>query len=119
MVQPVKRWQGILIRVLVMAQLLTAAPLALAQPAPESAGAMPCAEMMNMADGAAGTDECPCCPEGADSVAACLSACVAAAGMPPSFTLSLARAEKPRVCLPIVIAHSRVSDPPTKPPPIV
>jgi len=115
MVQPVKGWQRILIQLLVVAQLLTAAPLTVAQPAAEGAGAMPCAEMMDMAD----ADDCPCCPEGADSVAACLSACVAAAGMTPSFTFSLARADKPRVCLPMAIAHSRLSDPPTKPPPIV
>jgi len=98
--------------------LEAAAPLASAMPASQNADAMPCAEMMGMASDHADSDDCPCCPEGADSVAACLAACVAASGITSSFIVSPARADSPRVSLPIVIAHSRLFDPPLKPPPI-
>jgi hypothetical protein len=104
----VKRWHRILVQVLVVAQLLSAAPFASALSAPSHGDAVPCAD----------THDCPCCPDGTGSVAACLSACVAAVGITPSFSLSLARAETPRATLPVVVALTRLSDPPTKPPPI-
>jgi hypothetical protein len=118
MVIAVKRWKRILVQVLAVAQLLSAAPLATALPAAQDADSMPCAEMMGMADMSADSHDCPCCPEGVDSVAACLAACAAASGITSSFAVSPARADTLRVSLPIVIAHSRVFDPPLKPPPI-
>jgi hypothetical protein len=90
-----------LVQMLVVAQLLSAAPLV---------SAMPCAEMHQ--------DECPCCPEGTDSVAACLAACAAAVGITPTLHFALSRAVTPRASLPIVVSLSRDFDPPTKPPPI-
>jgi hypothetical protein len=118
MFAPVKTWKRVLIQVLAAAQLMAAAPLASAFPAAESMESMPCAEMMGMESAPSDSGECPCCPDGADSVAACLAACVAASGVTSSFALSQARADSLRVSLPIVAAHSRAFDPPLKPPPI-
>ena len=113
MFNAVKRWKRILVRVLIVAQLVTAAPFASAMPAAES---MPCAEM-GMASMPSDADECPCCPAG-DSVAACLAACVATAGITSSFALPIVPAHASRASVPIFDAHSRAFDPPLKPPPI-
>lgn len=118
MFDPVKRWKLILVQVLVAAQLISAASFVRAMPVPQEAEGMACAEMMDMASTAANSDNCPCCPEGVDSVAACLAACAAAAGITSPFSVSLVRADSPRVSLPLVVAHSRLFDPPLKPPPI-
>jgi len=118
MVTPVKRWKRILVQVLVAVQLISAAPLASAMPASQDADEMPCAEMMGMASSDMNSDDCPCCPEGADSVAACLAACVAATGITASFVVLPVRADSPRVDLPVLDSHSRIFDPPLKPPPI-
>jgi hypothetical protein len=118
MFTPVKTWKRILVQVLAAAQFIAAAPLASALPAAGSTESMPCAEMMGMESASSDSGECPCCPDGADSVAACLAACVAASGVTSSFALSQARADSLRVSLPIVAAHSRAFDPPLKPPPI-
>jgi hypothetical protein len=118
MFTPVKRWKRILVQVLVAAQLIAAAPFASAMPASKHAGSMPCAEMMGMASVSADSGHCPCCPDGADSLAACLAACVAASGITSSLSVSLVRTNSPRVSLPVAVAHSRAFDPPVKPPPI-
>lgn len=118
MFTPVKRWKRILVRVLVATQLLSAAPLASALTSSRDADALPCAGMMDMANMPSDSRHCPCCPDGADSVAACLAACVAASGITSSLYVSLVRTDSLRVSLPIVAAHSRVFDPPLKPPPI-
>jgi hypothetical protein len=118
MFTPVKRWKRILVQVLVVAQIVCAAPVVSALPAAQGADEMPCAEMMDMGSMQADSGDCPCCPEGADSVAACLSACSAAAGITASFSLPVVSAGTPHANLPIVTAHSRVFDPPLKPPPI-
>ena len=117
MFTPVKRWKRILVEVLVATQLLSAAPLASALAANSHQGATPCAGMMDMANMPSASGHCPCCPGGADS-AACLATCVAATGITSSLSVSLVRADSPRVSLPIVAARSRVFDPPLKPPPI-
>ena len=118
MFTPVKAWKRLIVQVLVAAQLISAAPLANALPAAESTESMPCAEMMGMANMPSDSGDCPCCPEGADSVAACLAACAAASGITSSFAVSQARVDSLRVTPPIVAAHSRAFDPPLKPPPI-
>ena len=110
-------WQRILVRVLVVAQLFAAVPLASAQPA-AGAGEMPCAEQMGMAMPAA-TDECPCCPDGEGSLRDCLTSCTLAALALPD-TLVFARAPVPALrvdAAPSAPLHS-ISDPPLKPPPI-
>lgn len=118
MFSPVKRWKRILVQVLVATQLISAASFARAMPAAQDAEGMPCAEMMHMASTSADSDNCPYCPEGVDSVAACLAVCAAAAGITSPFSVSLVRADSPRVSLPVVASHSREFDPPLKPPPI-
>jgi hypothetical protein len=118
MFDAVKRWKRILVQVLVAAQLICAAPLASALPVAASNDSMPCAEMMGMAAVPSHPGDCPCCPEGADSVAACLSACAASSGITSSFPVSQVRTDTFRITLPIVVAHSRAFDPPLKPPPI-
>jgi hypothetical protein len=118
MFTPVKRWKRIVIQVLVAAQLISAAPLASALAGNSHADASPCHGMMDMSGMAANSGHCPCCPDGADSVAACLAACSAAFGITSSLSVSQVRADSLRVSLPIVAAHSRVFDPPLKPPPI-
>ena len=117
---PVKRWKRILVQVLVVAQIVCAAPVASALPAGQSAEEMPCAGMMDMESRHSdlGSDNCPCCPEGSDSVAACLAACAVAAGLTASYAMPVISAGTPRAQLPIVTAHSRLFDPPLKPPPI-
>jgi hypothetical protein len=119
MFTPVKRWKRILVRVLAVAQLVSAAPVVSALPAAPASNEMPCAEMMGMGTKHADSGDCPCCPEGADSVAACLSACAASACITATFSLPMLSAGTPLAPRPIVIAHSRLFDPPLKPPPIV
>jgi hypothetical protein len=115
---PVKPWKRILMQVLVVAQVVCAAPVASALPAAQSAGEMPCAGMMDMAPMHSDSEPCPCCPEGADSVAACLAACAVVAGITASFSMPMISAGTSRAPLPIVTAQSRLFDPPLKPPPI-
>ena len=118
------RWQRILVRVLVVAQLLSAAPLASASRV-DRADAMPCAEMMDMASmpdmagTPADTDECPCCPDGADSLRDCLTSCtLAVAALPDTPVLSRAPAPALRVEAALSAPPLSLSDPPLKPPPI-
>jgi hypothetical protein len=117
----VKRWQRILIRMLIAAQLVAGAPLAGASPVASAAQPMDCADMMGMAAGAqaapANAGDCPCCPSDT-SMAACLSACVAALGITPSLPSSFPPAETLRAQRPVILASSRATDPPSKPPPI-
>jgi hypothetical protein len=118
MFTPVKRWKRILVQVLVAAQLIAAAPFASALAGNRHADAPPCGGRMDMASMTADAGHCPCCPDGADSVATCLAACSAAFGITASLSVSVVRTDSLRVSLPIVAAHSRVFDPPLKPPPI-
>jgi hypothetical protein len=119
MFTPVKRWQRILVRVLVVAQLLSAAPLASARPAAHRADAMPCAEQMDMSAMAAGSHDCPCCPDGAGSLRDCLTSCtLAVLAMPATLVISRTPVLALRVEeAPPAPLHS-LSDPPLKPPPI-
>ncbi len=119
MFTPVNRWHRILVRVLVVAQLLSAAPLASALPAADHADAMPCAGMMDMASTPADSHDCPCCPDGADSLRDCLVSCtLAVAALPDIRILPRAAAVASRVdAAPPAPLHS-LSDPPLKPPPI-
>ena len=93
----VNRWQRILVRVLVVAQLLAAAPFASAQP----------------------VDDCPCCPAGADSLRDCLAACTLAVAALPEILIPI-RAATPalRIDTALSTALHSLSDPPLKPPPI-
>ena len=107
-----------LIRLLVTAQLLAVAPLANALPA-ESGDATPCAGMMDMASLTDDTNNCPCCPDGADSMRDCLVSCtLAATALPVIPHLSRAPADPLRVRATLAAPFRSVSDPPLKPPPI-
>jgi hypothetical protein len=120
MFTPVNRWKRILVRVLVAAQLLAAAPFASASPAAsDHADASPCAEMMGMAALAADEGDCPCCPDGTDSLRDCLVACTLAAAAICE-TPVFARAPEPslRVDAPPTAPLHSLTDPPLKPPPI-
>jgi hypothetical protein len=113
----VKRWHRILVRVLVVAQLLAAVPLANALPA-EHADAMPCAGMMDMSSAPADADNCPCCP-GTDSLRDCLVSCtLAVAALPDIRVLPRAPAPAVRVDAAPSAPLLSLSDPPLKPPPI-
>jgi hypothetical protein len=109
MFTPVNRWRRILVRVLVVAQLLAAVPLVSAMPATHRADAMPCAD----------SHDCPCCPDGADSLRDCLVSCtLAVAALPDTRVLPRVAAPAIRVdAAPFAPLHS-LSDPPLKPPPI-
>jgi hypothetical protein len=120
----VNRWYRILVRVLVVAQLLSAVPLASASPA-DRADSLPCAEMMDvagmpdMASTPGDTDECPCCPDGADSLRDCLTSCtLAVAALPDTPVLSRAPAPVLRVESAASAPLRSLSEPPLKPPPI-
>jgi hypothetical protein len=90
-----------IIHVLIAAQLLLSAPI-YAVPA------------------AADQDCCPCCPDGAQGVAACLSACTASVGAISTFApysvALIATAAPPG---PRTRGVAEIADPPLKPPPIV
>jgi hypothetical protein len=115
----VNRWQHILVRALVVAQLLSAVPLASAQSAVDRADEMPCAEMMGMAAMPADSDECPCCPDGADSIRDCLTSCtLAALALPDTHVFARAPVPALRVDAAPPAQLRSLSDPPLKPPPI-
>lgn len=102
------RWQRILVRVLVLAQLLVTAPLASALSVADRADAMGVEEA-----------ECPCCPDGADSLRDCLASCTLAALALPDIQV-IARANVPPLRVDAAPSASLFSlaDPPLKPPPI-
>ncbi len=80
---------------------------------------MPCAGMMDMASLPADTDECPCCPDGADSLKDCLASCtLAALALPDTHVVARALAPSLRVDAEPSAPLLSLSDPPLKPPPI-
>jgi len=100
---------------LIAAQLLLSAPMVNAF-ALLQGGATPCAE--SMAD-RKHVSECPCCPDGVQSMAGCLSACISASAIAPSapsIAVSTGLVET-RGLTAVHVAN--LADPPLKPPPIV
>jgi hypothetical protein len=119
MFTPVNRWKHILVRVLVVAQLLSAAPLASAFATADHAGAAPCAGTMDMANVPADTHDCPCCPDGSGSQRDCLVSCTLAfAALPDAFVISRAPVPASRFEAAPSAPLRSLSDPPLKPPPI-
>jgi hypothetical protein len=104
----VNGWHRILVGVLVVAQLLAAAPFASAQPVTMAMSNMP-----------ADMDDCPCCPAGADSLRDCLAACTLAVAALPEIPIPI-RAATPalRIDAALSVAPHSLSEPPLKPPPI-
>jgi hypothetical protein len=100
---------------LIAAQLLLSAPMVRAFTLLQGE-ATPCAESMA---GEKHVSECPCCPDGVQSMAGCLTACISAAAIAPSMAsvaVSTAQVEM-RSFTAAPVAY--LADPPLKPPPIV
>jgi hypothetical protein len=120
MVSPVrKRLLKPLVYLVAVAQLLLAVPASAVAPANSSSAAstsINCEEMAGMGGG----DECPCCPDGVDSMSACLVSCSVGALSAPTHQFA-ARLFAPSVRVePVPSApFNSLSDPPLKPPPIV
>jgi hypothetical protein len=73
-----------------------------------------CAEVMSPGD----SDACPCCEDGSQSVAACLSNCTATTGAVPTFEIPATRATPSRVPARPLGCLAALADPPLNPPPI-
>jgi hypothetical protein len=107
-----------LIHILIAAQILLSAPVASAvtlDSGATSSASMPCAASM---PAAAEGDSCPCCPDGIENAAGCLSACLAMLGATPMATLPPAAAESAKAIAPLAVPLAHAAEPPLKPPPI-
>jgi hypothetical protein len=102
-----------LLYVLIAAQLLLSAPVVSALTAASASNAMPCADMV-MGD----TEPCPCCPEGTESMAQCLSACAAAIGCVTAHSGFVSEPEPSSSSAPLFAPLAVFAEPPIKPPPI-
>lgn len=111
-----KRLLKPLVYLVVAAQLLLAVPaMAVAQGVSAESTSMPCDEMPGMGEG----DDCPCCPDGVDSMKDCLVSCMLAAVATPNAGIpSRAIAPALRVESAPFVPRASLSDPPLKPPPI-
>lgn len=98
--------------VLIAAQLLLSAPMVSALSAMSAPDSMPCAGMMP------DTEPCPCCPDGTENMAQCLSACTAAFAISSApFAVVPVRTISPSSA-PLFVSRHALADPPVKPPPI-
>jgi hypothetical protein len=112
----VKRRFRPLIYILAAAQLLLAVPMtSAASPATSHSFSMPCADSMPADD----AGDCPCCPHGAQDMAACLSACTLAHAAISTIQFASAPARSIPARAPAFVPVLDVSDPPLKPPPII
>jgi hypothetical protein len=109
----VKRFIRPLLYVLIAAQLLLSAPVVSALTAAPGSSAMPCAGMM-----IGETEPCPCCPEGSESMAQCLSACTAAFGIVAAHSGVAPAAASSSASAPLFAPLAVFAEPPIKPPPI-
>jgi hypothetical protein len=109
----VKRFFRPLLYVLISAQLLLSAPVVSALTAASASNSMPCAGMM-MGD----TEPCPCCPEGTESMAQCLSACAAAFGFVVAHSGFASEPASSCASAPLFKPLAVLAEPPIKPPPI-
>jgi hypothetical protein len=125
MVSPVhKRLLKPLVYLVAVAQLLLAVPASAVAPADPGSTALASAASVSsnceaMA-GMGGSDECPCCPDGVDSMSACLASCSVGAVSAPTHQFA-ARLFAPSVRVERApsVPFNSLSDPPLKPPPIV
>ena len=100
---------------LIAAQLLLAVPAMAGVTGAAASATADCADM----PGAHGDRHCPCCPDGASSVAGCMSACTAASALPALLpTIAVDRVAE-LVRHPTFEFISSLADPPLKPPPII
>jgi hypothetical protein len=110
-----------LIHALVAAQIFLSAPVVAAMTSPAgtttgtSMSGMPCDDFMPATlDG----EPCPCCPDGVDSAAACLSACAASVGATSEQLLPLVIVTSTAAFAPVNVPVACAAEPPLKPPPI-
>ena len=113
-----------LIYILAAAQLLLAAPItSAASPATSHHSAMPCADSMPAHDNGHGnkdgSGDCPCCPDGAMDMAACLSACTLAHASIATILFTSTPSHSIAASAPAFVPVVDVNDPPLKPPPII
>jgi hypothetical protein len=103
------------IYLMVAAQLLLSAPMANAFDRLAQGDGLPCMEQM-----AAATDgsDCPCCPDGSQSLAGCLSACLTSAAVAPTILASASPAEYIEIRGTDITEVIRSGEAPLKPPPI-
>jgi hypothetical protein len=114
-VGPVHRFSKALVYVLIAAQLLLAVPaIATAHSTGAAAAEQACDEMPMPA----GHHDCPCCPDGSDSMTGCLVSCTLGATAAATIsTVPMATATaQPYFEIPHTL--DTFSDPPIKPPPI-
>jgi hypothetical protein len=111
----VKRRLRPVIFLLVAAQLLLSAPVvnAMAAFASSHGVAAPCA-----GDMPSHRDDCPCCPDGAASIATCLAACTPLVGALPVIEIAPASPSESTPIAAIAANVGGIDDPPLKPPPI-
>jgi hypothetical protein len=103
------------IHLLVAVQLLLSAPMVNALDLMARGAAMPCMEEMGIA---AEDSDCPCCPDGGQSLAGCLSVCLAAAAIAPCVVGSSVPVRHIEARGVPVVRVTRLGEPPLKPPPI-
>ena len=114
----VSRCFRVLIHVLVAAQVFLSAPVVAGVASPSngtSMSGMPCGENMPATqDG----EPCPCCPDGVDGAAACLSACAASVGAISVLILPLVTMTSTPAFAALNVPLACAAEPPLKPPPI-
>jgi hypothetical protein len=99
--------------VLIAAQLLLSAPVVSALTAASASDAMPCAGLMS-----GDPEPCPCCPDGTESMAQCLSACTAAFVIAVKPSAIVPVSEPSSASAPLFVPLAVFAEPPIKPPPI-
>jgi hypothetical protein len=112
-VAAVHRFTKPLVFLVVIAQLLLAVPaqaLTVASMTAPTAGASSMASMP--------CDDCPCCPDGVDSMTDCLVSCTLAAAATMQIPLASSSSPRIRAAATPAVSLARISQPPLKPPPI-
>jgi len=108
----VRRLARYLLPMLAAAQLLLAVPAMASVPA-NSDGASPCDHMAMTGD-----HDCPCCPDGTESMKDCLTSCLLAALITSDVAPVIAMAHVPAEYVDAAYRIPSPADPPVKPPPI-
>jgi len=101
-----------LLPLLAAAQLLLAAP-AMASVQTNADAAVPCDHMAMTGD-----HDCPCCPDGTESMKDCLTSCLLAALITSDITPAVAMTHAPTEYVDADYRIPSPADPPVKPPPI-
>ena len=115
MVGRVRRFSQPLLYVLIAAQLLLAVPaMASTHVGAAASHEMPCDDRPMPAD----EHDCPCCPDGADSMTDCLVACTLAATAAPSLSVAHVAIAAAPPFADDFHSFDTPSDPPLNPPPI-